>query len=273
MTFEHALHNGKLVALSDAVAPLENIGFVYGFGVYESVRVHEGTAMFLDDHMQRLDVSASTIGLEHSFTQEQLHEWTTELIAACGDGVYNFKYLLLGGRTADDAQLWILPSNPRFVDRKLYRDGASLMTASGERALPTAKTLNMLPSYLAYTKARRQGYADALFVHHDGVIREATTANLFTLEDEVLRTPADENVLAGVTRKYVLEVARSTGLTIEYTDFTLDSLLSAQDVFITSTGKKILPISRIDDTKLGAPSEQLRSLMNAFDEFLDRARE
>lgn len=272
MTFEHALHNGELVALSDATAPLSNIGFVYGFGVYESVRVHEGMALFLDDHMQRLEVSASTIGLEHAFTQEQLHEWTAMLVETCGDGVYNFKYLLLGGRTAEDAELWILPSSPRFVDRKLYRDGASLMTVAGERAFPTSKTLNMLPSYLAFTGARREGHADALFVHSDGVIREATTANLFTLSGGVLCTPADEHVLAGVTRKYVLEVARSSGLTVEYTDFTLDTLLTAQNVFITSTGKKILPISQIDDHDLGVPSDELRSLMTAFDDFLAGVR-
>lgn len=271
MTFPSVLRDGQLIAAEEATAPLTNIGFVYGFGVYETVRVRRGTPLFLDDHMARLQHSAAVIGLTHTLTQKQLAAWTAMLVGTLGDETFNLKYLLLGGRTAADASLTIMPSNPSFIDRKLYKTGASVMTTPGERAFPTAKTLNMLPSYLAYTRARKEGHADALFVHADGVIREATTANLFTLNGNTLTTPADDTVLQGVTRKHVLYVAAQEGLTIEYADHTLDSLKAADAVFITSTGKKILPITQIDESPVGAITSELQQLMAAFEAFLDAA--
>lgn len=269
MTFPSVLRDGQLIAAEEATAPLTNIGFVYGFGVYETVRVRRGTPLFLDDHMARLEHSAAAIGLTHTLTQKQLHEWTAMLVRTLGDDTFNLKYLLLGDATPEKASLTIMPSNPRFVDRKLYKTGGSVITVPGERAFPTAKTLNMLPSYLAYTRALKEGHTDALFVHADGVLREATTANLFALNGKTITTAADEHVLAGVTRKHVLHVAAQEGFTIEYADHTLDSLHAADAVFITSTGKKILPITQIDGSPVGAITTPLQQLMTAFDAFLD----
>jgi branched-subunit amino acid aminotransferase/4-amino-4-deoxychorismate lyase len=265
MQYPHALKNGELIPSQQATASLTNIGFVYGFGVYESVRVKKGSPLFLADHMERLEHSAGVIGLEHMLTQQLLTDWTTLFVETLDDVTCNLKYLLLGGRTAEDASLTIMASNPRFPDRKLYKTGASVITVPGERAFPTAKTLNMLPSYLAYSKARKEGHADALFVHADGVIREATTANLFTLNGRTITTPSDDLVLQGVTRKYVLKTAEQEGFTIEYADHTLDSLREANAIFVTSTGKKILPITQIDGTLVGGVTDELAELMTAYE--------
>ncbi len=141
-----------------------NIEYAYGFGVYETLRVVGGKPRFLADHLARLEKSAQIIGLEHAITLGELQLWIQQLLQAESIDVCNLKILLIGGRTAADAQLYILPLAPLFPDRKLYRDGVATITQHFERPWPQAKTLSMLGSYLAYRQARRANCYDALLI-------------------------------------------------------------------------------------------------------------
>ena len=117
-----------MLPIGDAQVPLGNIEYSYGFGVYESIRVSNGVIYFLDEHVERLMNSARTIGLEHPFSGEMVADAIPKLLAKNAADTCNVKILLIGGKTAEDAQLNILCLNPLFPDKKLYRDGVACVT-------------------------------------------------------------------------------------------------------------------------------------------------
>ena len=155
-------YNGKLIPEKDATVPISNVELSYGFGVYETVRISHGVAQFLDEHLERLMHSAKIIGLEHQFNPTLIEKSIHELVKTNKADTCNLKILLIGAPKKEDANIYIMTHNPLFPDKKLYRDGAHTTMYKYERALPEAKTLNMLMSYLAYREAKKAGAYDAL---------------------------------------------------------------------------------------------------------------
>jgi branched-chain amino acid aminotransferase len=268
MRFLYFSHNGTVKSVSEAVIPLSNISYAYGFGVYETIRVTKGIVYFLEDHLERLLYSAEILELEQPFGRESLRQWVLELIAKNNVDTGNVKILLIGGNTKEDAQVFILCLNPLFPDRKLYKEGAQVITVQQERILPHAKSLNMLPSYLAYRKAKRVGAYDALLVSRKGTVVEGTRTNFFCIKDKILVSPPADEILLGVTRKAVLTVAMDNGYMVEEKEILLEDVFSYDGAFITSTSSKIVPIASIDGKGLPQIPSSLYDLIRLFDSFL-----
>ncbi|MBI5457408.1 aminotransferase class IV [Candidatus Kaiserbacteria bacterium] len=268
MDFKYFSRNGELLPVTDAVIPLSSIEYAYGFGVYESVRVSNGIVYFLADHIGRLMNSARIIGLLHPYTPEGVSDAVAQLLEKNGATTCNVKILLIGGKTAEDAQLNILCLNPLFPDKKLYRDGVACVTYEYERPFPHAKTLNMLQSYLAYRKAKQAGAYDALLIDRGGCITEGTRTNFFCIKGKTLFSPNEKNILPGVTRKAVLKVAADTGFEIVQKDIRPEDLPQYDGAFLTSTSAKILPTRSVDSYTFSEPPQALKELLAAFDAFL-----
>ena len=264
MPFPSCIKNGELIPIAEAVLPVTHIEFAYGFGVYENIRVVRGEARFLDEHIERLFKSATSIGLEHSLRKNELEDWTKNLINTLGADAINLKVLLIGGRTPADATLFILPLSPLFPEKKLFTKGASAITVSYERSFPQAKTLSMLGSYLAYRKARSQNAYDALLVNREGCITEGTRTNFLALRGRTLISPPRHDILEGVTLRHVIAVAEEQGLSVMYDRIPLDTITMYDGLFLTSTSSKIMPLSSVDDHPIPLP-DTLRELMRAFD--------
>lgn len=266
MDFQYFSKNGEILPIEQASISLSNIEYQYGFGVYETIRVVDGIPYFLAQHLERLLESARIIGLEHSYSLESIGESIAELIKKNGSGTCNLKILLIGGR---EPVLSILCLNPLFPDKKLYRDGAHFITYEYERAFPHAKTLNMLQSYLAYKRAKENDAYDALLINNNGCITEGTRTNFFCIEGKTLVTPPEEEILLGVTRAAVLQVAKENGFSLEEREIRFGELARSDGAFITSTSSKIIPVRSIDEYQFPEPPSTLRELMSTFDTFLE----
>ncbi|MEK9169427.1 MAG: aminotransferase class IV [Patescibacteria group bacterium] len=269
MNFKYFSQNGKILPIEQAVIPLSNIKYTYGFGVYENVRVSNGLVYFLKDHTERLFESAETIGLDHSFSEEFIKNNILDLIRDYKSETFNLKILLIGGTTKEKAILNILCLNPLFPDRKLYRDGAEFITYNYERAFPHAKTLNMLESYLAYSKAKESGAYDALLINYEGNITEGTRTNFFCIKDNIIYSPFEKDILLGVMRKIALKVASENNYQIVEKNIKLDDIKSYDGAFVSSTSSKIVPIKSIDGLILNIP-DSLKGLMKLLNEFLEK---
>ena len=114
MEFKYFSRNGKILPIKEAVVPLANIEYQYGFGVYESIRVAGGTPYFMADHVERLMGSATEIGLAHAFKAAQVEQAILELLERNAVESCNVKILLIGGKGAEDASLEILCLNPLY---------------------------------------------------------------------------------------------------------------------------------------------------------------
>lgn len=270
MEFAHFSKNGELLPMAQASVPLSSIEYQYGFGVYETVRVAKGTPRFLSDHAARLMNSARIISLEHRFDERFVQAAIGALIEKERIDTCNVKLLLIGGKDADSATLYIVPLNPFFPEKTFYRDGVRLITVQYERAFPHAKTLNMLGSYLAYRKARAEGCYDALLANRSGCILEGTRTNFFAVRGRAVFSPPESEILLGVTRKHVLEAAQKLGLRIEERGMRPIDLPEYEGAFLTSTSSNVLPIRSIDGHVFGPTPPALVELMGAYDAFLER---
>jgi branched-chain amino acid aminotransferase len=266
--FEYFSKNGQILPMEQAVIPVSNIEYSYGFGVYESMKVRGGIAYFVDQHIERLFSSADIIGITHPFTQENIKQYIRDLLQKLTLDACNIKILLIGGR---EPLLFIIPLAPLFPDRKLYSQGAKVITVQYERPFPHAKALNMLQSYVAYKKAKENDCYDALLVNKEGNILEGTRTNFFVIKGRTLLTPPKEHVLEGVALKTVILAAQKNGFIVQETEISPSSLNSYDGAFLTSTSSKIMPIRQIDDFVFSSIPESLRELMHLYDAFLDES--
>ncbi|MCX6739093.1 MAG: aminotransferase class IV [Candidatus Parcubacteria bacterium] len=271
MSFQYFSKNCEILPIEEAVISLDRIEYTYGFGVYEAVRVSNGVVYFLDNHIERLLCSATTIGLEHLFSEEMVKKAILELVEKTEEQTYNLKVLLIGGPKKEDAMLAILCLNPFFPDKKMYRDGVELTTTKYERLYPHAKTLNMLQSYLSYRDARAKGCYDSALINRRGCITEGTRTNFFTIKGGTIYTPREEEILLGVTRKAVLHVARQNEFEVEEKDIRLEDLKDYDGVFLTSTSSKIVPIRKVGEIECPPAPENLKRLMKLFGDFLEES--
>lgn len=254
-----------------AVVPLGDIAYAYGFGVYETVRISGGKIFFLADHCERLMRSAQIIGLEHNFSAESVAESIAALVKENRAETCNVKLMLIGGQTANDAAFYAMCLNPLFPRRELYKTGASCTVFEYERDYPSAKTLNMLPSYLAYRQAKTAGAYEALLVNRLGDITEGTRSNFFVIKDQTIISPPSGDILPGITRAKVLEVADAQGFKVIEEPIPLTGVDKYDGAFLTSTSAKIMPIKQIGETDTGPPPPGLRQLIKAFNEYLAAA--
>ncbi|MBT3293267.1 hypothetical protein HN512_02970 [Candidatus Peregrinibacteria bacterium] len=267
--FSFFCRNGEVLPMEEATVSINNIEYSYGFGVYETFRVVKGVPLFKKEHIERLFISASTIDLEHGFDEDNLSKWIEALLQKIDNETYNIKILLIGAKTPQDASLFVFPLNPLFVDKKLYKQGIETITVEFERPAPTAKTLNMLPSYLAQKKAMRANVFEALSVHPDGCVYEGTKSNFFVVKDGTIITPPSDQVLEGVTKLNVLKIAAQSGITVIEEPIKLDELSNYDGAFLTSSSMKILPISKINDLEFSKIPEVVKKLISKYKEFIE----
>ncbi len=268
MNFTVFSKNGKILPVEEANISLMSVEYAYGFGVYETIRVKNDKPIFLADHIERLEASAGIIKLEHSFSGEDVEKYVNNFVEEVKGGTFNLKILLIGGQAKEYATLYIMGSNPLFVDKKLYQEGVKTITTKYERIYPQAKTLNMLQSYISYKEAKGKDSYDALLVNREGNITEGTRTNFFTIKGNTIYSPFEKDILLGVMRKHILEVAKQNGFMIEEKNIPLASLPEYDGAFLTSTSTKILPIKKIDDFEYPVIPESIKNLIANFEKTL-----
>jgi branched-chain amino acid aminotransferase len=269
MAFSVFSKNGEILPMAEAHVSLMSLEYTYGFGVYETIRVRKRQPLFLADHLLRLRISCETLSLSHRFSDDTIASAIRSLIAALEEETYNIKILLIGASASADTALYILASNPHYPEKSVYRDGVHTITRHFERAFPQAKSLNMLQSYMAYRDAKQEGAYDALLVNRKGEVTEGTRTNFFVLDGMAIISPPAKEILLGVTRKHVLDVAAQQGFTYREAPIKLEHVHTFDAAFLTSTSTKIAPIRSIDTHACKPIPEMLRNLMQAFDHFHD----
>jgi len=257
--------NNALFPVAEAVVALDDLAYANGYGVYETLRVRSGTVFFPAEHESRLYHSARIIGLEHTFGERAVVDAMAELVRANSLEDANLRVMLVGGR---ESRLFVMALDPIVTDPRLYQAGARAITVAGERFLPQAKSLNMLLSTMAYRRAQADGAYDALLLNRRKEITEGTRTNFYVVRGEAVVTAPAGDVLEGVTRSVVLEVARGSGVSVRQEPVLLSSLADAEGCFLTSTSPGILPLRQVDGYSFHVPAV-VRKLMSAYDHYLE----
>ncbi len=270
---------GEVLAPEVARISVFDHGFLFGHSVYEVVRTYQKVPFELTGHLARLARSAEALEIPLPASSAMLQA-VRETLAAAGNPEAYIRIVVTRGigdlnispeSCTDSGLLVFVKDWPGFPER-LYEEGISIIVAQTGRMEiasmdPSVKSGNYANSIAALLDAQRQGARDALMLGAQGEVTEGTTSNVFCLRGRSLLTPAlDAGILAGITRAAVLDLARGLGLDCLEQDFDLETLLSADEVFFSSTLKEVMPVTRIGNRVIGngLPGPRTRELRAAY---------
>ncbi len=266
--------NDSLVAKADAKISIFDHGFLYGDGVYETMRVYDGVVFMFDEHLKRLFRSASMIKLDIPKNIDEIKMAVFETLQA--NTLKNAYLRLTVSRGVGPIGLDPgLCNQPTFViiaeemkeyPSSFYEKGIKVTIASTRRNLrealnPQIKSLNFLNNILAKIEAKERSAYEAIMLNHQGFIAEGTISNVFFFRGGILFTPSVEcGILDGITRGVVLDLAVREGLMVREGKFYIEDMETAEEVFITNTTLEVMPVSMVDtrEYRIGEVSRLLR---------------
>jgi branched-chain amino acid aminotransferase len=269
-------------ALSDGATAKISVldrGFLYGDSVYEVIRTYRGRPFLLDEHLARLARSASLLGIQLPLEPPALAREIDEVLAAAANPESYIRAIVTrgAGPIGLDPALAERPCRVVIVTElpqlppELYERGAAISLIAGGRAegaMPKgAKSGNYLVNIMALTAARRRGAHEAVMLDASGLVTEGTSSNVFAVVVGELHTPPlSAGILEGITRRKVIALARSAGLRVHERDVHPGELFDAEEVFLTSTLREVLPVTSIDGRRVGAgaPGRLTRRLRELY---------
>jgi branched-chain amino acid aminotransferase len=257
--------NNKLVPDKQAKVSIFDHGFLYGDGVYDTLRVYNGTVFMADEHIKRLFRSAAMIRLALPLSHDAMKRAVYRTLKA---NRYCEAYVRISvsrgpGPIGLDPELCPKPTfliiSRVFKEypKAYYRKGVKTAIVSVRRnykhALnPRIKSHNFLNNILATIEAKERGAYEAIMLNYRGYIAEGTITNIFFVKNNVLCTPGiDVGILDGITRRLILDTARELNIRINEGRFRRQALYRAEEVFISSTTKEVMPVSEVDGRKIG----------------------
>lgn len=263
--------NGEIIPLKDAHIGILDLGVLRGFGVYDGLTAFSGDPFRFDDHWERFAAAATSLDLSLPHTKEEVRSAMREIIAHNAPGKRANLRMVLTGGTAEKGIEHVPSRETLFITAEaavplpaaLYERGGSLIRHEHQRFMPKIKTTNYLTAVMLQKKRADAGANEILYTHANRVL-ECATSNIFTVKDGILATP-DADILKGITRKVILELASGTYPAQERA-ISIDELLTADEVLITGSFKDILPIVSVEGKTIGSgtPGPITRDLMKRF---------
>jgi branched-chain amino acid aminotransferase len=275
--------NGRITDAADAVIPIFDHGFLYGEGVYETLRTYEGKPFLFEPHMKRLRRSASMIALDVPGTDGEMLDKIHATMAAEKDLAEAYIRILITrgvGELTYNLAATPVPSTIIIVKpfpeppAAHFTEGIALALVSVRRNHPSAlnpriKSNNLLNNALAMQEALRQGAEEALMLNQADEVAECSQSNFFIVkEGRVSTPPLTAGLLPGITREFVFEVGRDAGVPVEEQVMKPADVWAADEAFITGTTREITPVVKVDGHPFGdgKPGPVTLKLLAAFRE-------
>lgn len=258
--------DGRVVPPEQASVSVFDRGFLYGDSVFETIRTYGGVPFALHEHVERLGRSAERVFISMPVPLAVIEAEVVEAVKRAGNPESYVRVMVTRGSGPlglDSDQV----ENPMRViivaplvppPESAYQQGIAVISYRTRRAAEDteavgAKVGNYLVAVLAMREARRTGAAEALIVDGAGNVVEGASSNVFAVQGKTLVTPPeDAGILPGITRAHVIEVARELGVPVRLEPLPLASLAGADEVFVSSSIRELLPVVRVDGEPIGA---------------------
>ena len=275
--------NGKLMPREKAKISVLDYGFLFGFGLYETVRAYKGKAFRLDNHLARLRYSGDRLGIiiHTALIREAVHD----VIKANGFGQTRIRICVSIGEgtmspnldSCKQPTMAIIASKYTPPSKEKYLQGYKVELSSIRRnslsPVTYLKSANAMESMLARRDAKDAGADEAFFLNERGYLTEATGSNVFLVKDGVLKTPRYESgILSGVTRVVVFELATQLGIKFKEVNCRPADLSQADEVFVTNSLIEIMPVTVFENKPAGGGKVGIITgkLMKAYKELVKK---
>jgi branched-chain amino acid aminotransferase len=266
--------NGVITAPEEAKISVLDHGLLFGDSVYEVLRTYQGKPFLFSRHFARLEHSAAGIALQLPWTKsetlEQIrrtlipNECRIRLVITRGIGELN-----PNTETCADPAAIIIVVPLAVPPESIYADGADVVISSVRRSGRHAdtKTGSLIHQVLALREAKSKGAFEAILLTADNKLSDGITSNIYLVRNGTILTPAhDAGIVEGITRAVVLDLARKTGIPVTEGLFHVSEINRADEMFLTSTGREVVPIARVDGKPVGngRPGPIARRLLEAY---------
>lgn len=282
--------NGEIMPEAEAKVSITDRGWLYGDGIFETLRTYGSRVFKLDEHLARLRHSAALVGIDVPLTGPELASVIEELLEREAP-VKDLAIRVSVSRGAGGTGLWprepieptlvvYLRDLPEYPDTVFSR-GWKMITAQTRRNSPQSidpqiKSANFLNNILAKREAVAAGVDEALMLNLDGHVAESTVSNVFIISSETLITPpASAGILPGITRELIMDLADRSEFTVKEELFTLEAVYDADEMFLTLTSAGLIPIVALDDRQIGTgePGPVVRRLRELYRDHITAFRQ
>lgn len=283
MSYQLVYLNGKYLPLNEAKVSVLDRGFIFGDGVYEVIPSYGSKALRFEHHMQRLQNSLDAVRIKNPLSNAQWQEIINKLISETdSQDQYIYLHITRGvacrdHRFPDEAKptVFVMSNVLNPVEARLLETGIAAVTLDDIRwQYCNIKAIALLPNILLRQQAIDKGAAEAILIR-DGNMTEGAASNIFIVSDGVIKTPPKDNkLLPGITRDLVVELAKSHNMPIEETTISEKEFLAADEIWLTSSTKEILPITKINDQQVanGKPGAVWRDMYSKYQDYKETLR-
>lgn len=271
--------NGRFVPGAEAVIPVNDRGFMYGDGLFETVRVVDGHLFRMPQHLERLARGANFLKIILPFTARELQQFAEQLIeknelteavlrltVTRGPGERGYTPKPGGGATVV-MTAHAAPTSENPAQWSLMTSSFHVLAAD---PLSSFKTLNKLTHVMARAEAAEKGADEALLINTNGEVAETASGNIFWVYNEkICTTPTGRGVLPGITRAVVLEICQTLGLLTTKRVIKPEALRNSEGIFVTQSVHGIVPVTTFDGEPV-APSPLVDQIFSAYRRLLTR---
>lgn len=277
--------NNKLVDTKDAKVPVFDRGFLYGDGVFETMRSYAGRVFRIDRHLARLFDSLKVMGFRSSYAKDELAEAAYRLIKTNrldgafirlaitrGEGRFGIGY-----RDRFTPNVVIIAKEfegyPEWMHKRGLRAGIMAGWLNENSPLCRIKSHNFLPYIMSRFAAKRGGFDEAILTNTKGRVAEASTSNVFIVKNNKLITPSlDTGILPGITRGIIIDIAKKLRIQVEDRAVRPAELYRADECFLTNSLAEVLPVISADKRRIGSgkPGELTRLLHISYQKLVIR---
>lgn len=246
--------NGDFIEYEKAVVSISDLAIQRGYGIFDFFRIEDGAFLFSEYYLDRFYRSMKRSGFDFPYYRSDVHNMVISLVKKNQAPNSYIKLIVTGGNSpngflpGESPNFMIINHEISIWDNKLYSKGANLISDEYMRPFPLVKSTNYFNAVRLTPKMNKYNAVDVLY-HYDKKVHETSRANVFMVKNDKIFTPKKE-ILEGITRKRFID-AVNADFELSYKSFSHKKLLKADEVFITSTTKDVMPIVRIDKHKIG----------------------
>jgi branched-chain amino acid aminotransferase len=261
--------NGIISSCEETKIHISDLGLLRGYGLFDYFRTYNNRPFQWDWYWERFERSAKLMRLPNPISKEEAYQVVLSLIQKCGLDDCGIRFVLTGGYSEDSMKmsqpnLLIISEDIHPVKASEYENGIKVISHEYVRDYPDIKSTDYKHLMILQPDIKEAGATDVLF-YKRGYISELSRSNIFMVKNEVLITP-NRKILRGITRRFVLELAKGN-FKVEERNVELKELLEADEIFTTSSTKKVLGITQIDNKvisngKIGSKTKFLLDLVN-----------
>jgi len=271
--------NGRFTTADAAQVAMEDRGYQFADGVYEVIALYEGRLLDGDGHLARLERSLRELNIPMPMSRRALDLLIKELLRRSRkrNGLI-YMQVTSGAATRNHLAkpkkpVFSMSLNPaKYPDEATLENGVKVITHPDERwARCDIKSIGLLPNVIARKKAQSEGAREAWLVNREGYVTEGSLSNAYIVKGGCIYThPIGTQILGGITRDTILRLAREAGLQVREEAFTLEQALQADEAFATGASSFVLPITQIDDKRIGngKAGETACKLIKLYDDFI-----